>query len=122
MSAKISLFNYLFIFLFGLSAWSSPCGNYQAKGIVRAASNGLILIIAEGTKSQVTVEPDSATDTSLSAYVNNFIEVSFTVEKMPDGTLFKTKSFYDIRQSIRDPLSSVKKENPKAVTQTPCKP
>lgn len=126
MPAKISLFKCLSIslslILYGLSAWSGPCGKYRAKGVVRPTSNGLTLIIAEGTKSQITVESNSAADISLSAYVNNFIEASFNVEKMPDGTLLKTNYFYDIKRAIPDPLSAQKNEKPTAFTQSPCKP
>ena len=83
----------------------TDCGEYTARGVVRAKEDGLKLIVNEKTQSEYVISMDPLAQGQLSGLIDRDALVKLVLDKKLDGQKATISKIISAKARIPDPLN-----------------
>jgi hypothetical protein len=82
----------------------SDCGVYQVNAVARSVKSGLVIIVNEKTKSEITISVPVQNEAFLAPYVDKAMSASVVFSKKAQGSKAEG-SIKDIKSRIPNPIN-----------------
>lgn len=82
----------------------SDCGTYKVSGVARSAKNGLVIVVNEKSKSEVTINVPLQNEALLAPYVDMALEASLIFTKKSQGSKVEG-TIKEIKSRVPNPIN-----------------